>query len=416
MSKVKLSDPFIRSLEKPKQRIEIYDTLTTGLALRVTPTGAKSFVYRYRINNEVKRYTIGQFPKIGLADARKICKDLHLTKLHGDDPLYKRERAKSESKLGSRFIDLANRFKEEYLPQLRKRTADEYFRIIDRELTPTLGKVLISDIKRADVIKLLDKIALNRNTPVMANRVKATISSIFSFAVNKALLEYNIIRDVKKYTKTKTGERVEVKRDRFYTADEIHRIWQAVDSQQEPTRSYYMFLMMYGQRKTETALAKWEHIDFDQRTWTIPAINTKAKRKHILPLTNQAIKLLQQLKDYSGGGTWVFRSRYSDTPIKWVDKAKQRIAKISEVSDFRPHDLRRTLATNLSEMGTERVVLKKIQNHIGQDITDVYDRHDYRLPVLKALQEWSNRLMDIAEGNEAVLTNIELSQKSVKKI
>ena len=87
MANKNLTDPYIRNLKPPKKRTEIYDSLITGLAVRVTPTGHKSFVYRYRMKDKVKSYTIGSFPKIGLSTARDEAKKLWFDISNGSDPL-----------------------------------------------------------------------------------------------------------------------------------------------------------------------------------------------------------------------------------------------------------------------------------------------------------------------------------------
>lgn len=406
MAKIKLTDPYIRSLQATGSRTEVYDEIVNGLAVRVTDKGTKTFVFRYYYNGTAKRLTIGRFPEMALADARKLCKQHHATVVMGNDPHGLKQLSKRRIRTQERFKDVAKRYQAEHLPMLRDSTAIVYNHIIEKELLKPLGSIPIAEIDKKTVIQLLDKIAVTRNKKVLANRVKATLSSIFTFAVDKAILDHNIIRLVRKYSKSKNGERVEVKRDRYYTPDEIQRLWSAFDVQQEPIRSYFVFLLLTGQRRGETAKASWEHIDLDQRTWVIPASNTKNKRKHTIPLSSGAVEVLRHLKTINRHGTWVFESRYTDTPINWTDKAKQRIIKLSGVKDFRPHDLRRTLATNLTDLGTSTTVLKRILNHVEQDVTDIYDRNDYWLPMMEALEKWSNRIDDILSGKTANVTEI----------
>src|SRR5699024_10313613 len=98
MPKMKLTDPFIRNHPAPEKRTEIYDKHTQGLAVRITKTGSKSFVYRYRFNDKVRRFTIGQYPKMSLAEAREEVGELSYKVNNGTDPLEEKKANKSRPK------------------------------------------------------------------------------------------------------------------------------------------------------------------------------------------------------------------------------------------------------------------------------------------------------------------------------
>lgn len=406
-----LTDPFIRNHSAPEKRIEISDELADGLAIRITKTGTKSFVFRYRFGDTIKRYTIGRFPSVGLAKARDEAGELAYQVSKGIDPLKEKKARRSQHEKETSFKELTDRFIEGHLPTLRKRTRDEYERIIEKELLPALGKFNAKEVERQHIIKLLDNIAQKRDAPVLSNRVRAVLSSMYAFGIEKAIVEANPVLSVKRKKKTNKGEKVEKRRKRVYSPDEIQALWKAFSAQTEPVRSLFFMLLICGQRVGETRRMKWEYINWKDETWTIPAELTKAKREQVVPLTGLALDVLEALKKSAGKHPYVFPNRrHNDKPIEWVQQAVYRIRKqalVDEetkqyVDDFRVHDLRRTTATYLAELGTERTVLGKILNHKGlagdDQVTAIYDRYDYLDEKRKALNIWSRRLQDIVSG------------------
>lgn len=413
-----LTDSFVRQYPKPDKRKEIPDDYIKGLAFRVTKTGHKSFVFRYRFGDKVKRYTIGSYPAVSLAKAREETKDLAYKVSNGIDPLVEKQKAK-EPKQEYLFSELAERYIKRHLPELRQKTRDEYQRIIEKELNPILGTYPAKEITRKQIIDLLDNIAIDREAPVLSNRVRAILSSIYTFGIDKAILEANPVLSVKRKKKTKDGEKVEKKRKRVYSPKELKALWNAFSVQSEPVRSLFFMLTLCAQRKGETRRMKWNDIDIKKRVWTIPAKQTKAKRKQVVPLSDQAYKILKDLQQSAGNNEYVFPNRrHNDKPIEWLQKASDRVKETAivdeekdiRVDDFRIHDLRRTGATYMAELGTERTVLGKVLNHKelagDNQVTAIYDRHDYLDAKRKALQKWADQLEAIITGKKAKILKI----------
>jgi len=394
-SKLSLTDSFVRHHPAPEEkRIEVYDTVVNGLALRVTPTGHKSFVYRYRFNDKVKRFTIGTYPNMSLSiardEARGISNDLH----KGIDPLHEK---KERMKPGKMFSELLEAFKKYHLPTLREKTATEYERIIDNEIKPAFAKMEIEHIDRQAVTKLLDKIALKRGSKTMANRVRSLLSRVFTVGIEKGITEAN---PVSKTTKYKEGER---KRKRFYEPEEIRRLWGAFEQVQEPAQSVLKMLLLTGQRSKETRHMKWENIQ--NGVWTIPKELAKGKREHQVPLSNLALDVLKHLEPITGTKEYVFASPVKNTePLEGVKRPVEDVRELSEVKDFRPHDLRRTVATYLAGLKVDRTTLGKLLNHKGiagdDQVTAIYDRYDYLEEKRTALNRWASKLQMILDEEE----------------
>ena len=262
MPKQHLSDQLIKSLKPEGGRIEYYDqhkidpetnTLkrkgVKGLMIRVTKAGNRYFYYSYWHNGKSKKYKIGTYPNISLSDARDMARELANQVNNGIDPQAEKNRRKFQTDPKT-FGELAAEFKEKYLPTLRESTRDEYERIIDVELIPKLGKYPIEEISKNQIISLLDAKAYGTGkgqdpAPTMANRIRARLSRIFTFGMERGLADSNPVQA------TSTYKKGHVKRDRFYSIEEIKTLWEYFEKFEQPTQSVFKMLLITGQRKTE---------------------------------------------------------------------------------------------------------------------------------------------------------------------
>lgn len=392
MSEITLTDPLIRGLV-PEKRIEIYDKHTRGLAVRVSPTGYKSFVYRYRYGKDVKRITIGKYPKLNLAQARKLVTELEILLHQGKDPLEEKKKKKYKPKELT-IAELANIYIDKHIPTLKKTTQVDYIRRI-RIIKSTLGTINVKDLSRNHIISFLEDILEDNEAPIQSNRLRAILSSIYSFGMKRGKVEYNPVLTVKPLA-------AENSRDRYHTNSEIKIIWERIELEAEPFRSYFKILFLCGQRATETRLAEWSHIK--DGVWHIPKLNTKSGKEQNLELSDFAFEVLKQLQVYSGGSQFLFASSLDNgSPISWVQNASKRIRDNCSVDDFRIHDIRTTVMTNMAELGVSRTVIRKILNHAelsgDNHVTAVYDRFNYSKEKKTALQKWANHLKTIIGEN-----------------
>ena len=391
MPQKKLTDAYIRNYEIPDKRTEIYDEIVSGLAIRITKTGSKSFVYRYRHKDKVKRYTIGTFPKLSLAQARKEVKRLAYEVSQGIDPLAERRKEKNKPS-PINFSKLAHEFKQKHLPTLRESTRSEYERIIDVELKPSIGNFAIKDISKHDILKILDNKAYKDKSPTMANRIRARISKMYSFAISRGLAENNPVTHIPTYKESET------KRKRFYDEKEIQKIWMANSYQRDPGRSVIKMLFLTGQRLGETRKMKRSCINGN--VWTIPSDDTKNKVANEVPLSDLALQVIEELEPITGNSDYVFESPVKkNTPVLDVKRTVTNIRNESKVNDFRAHDIRRTVSTHMAKLKVDRTVLGKLLNHSGNagdtHVTAIYDRHDYYEEKQKAIDLWTDHLKQI---------------------
>lgn len=394
------TDTFISSLQVDR-RTEIYDDskATSGLVLRVTPTGHKSFALRYWFHGQSKQYTIGKYGTWKLADARKEAKRLKHLIDQGIDPKQKKEEQKQVRFLT--FSEVLERYKSDKMPDLKQSTRIDRTRRLNTIEKGLGAKRYIKDIKRGEVISFLDSV--KRRAPVNAQKLQVALSAVFRFAKDREWVKDNIASRI----------RIEVPDDHTteweniaYTDDEIKTLWHFFSEHSEPVGSFFQFLLVTGKRSGETRLAKWEHIDFQNQLWRIPKQNIKRDKKSIkateddfVPLSPLALEILERLRPWTD--QYVFESmKQRGQPISHPSKAAQRIKKKSGV-DFNCHSLRTTFSTRQAEQGTPPQVLEKLLNHkkgAGSAVTALYNKYDYANEKRMAIQKWDRYLRTIIAG------------------
>ncbi len=180
----------------------------------------------------------------------------------------------------------------------------------------------------------------------------------------------------------------ETQRDRVLSEDEIRAVWSACDAAPGIIADAFRLMLLTVQRRGEVLSMRWQ--DVDGAWWTIPAEVAKNGRSHRVPLSPQALAILERRRQ-RGKGPWVFPSPTMDRPIENPQKAAAAPPPALE-PDLRLHDFRRTAASLMTGMGISRLTVKKILNHAERDVTAIYDRHSYDPEKRTALDAWGRRL------------------------
>ncbi len=306
-----------------------------------------------------------------------------------------------EARRAERQAETVQDLVDEYLAKYarpRKRTADEDERCLKKDILPYWGDRKAKSITRREAIVLLDTI-VDRGSPIMANRTLADVRRVFAFGVERDILEVNPLLGIKPPAK-------EIRRDRILSDEEIMKFWSGLDRARmsEPVRLALKLLLVTIQRRSEVVEATWSEFDLSNRIWTIGAERTKNGIVHTVPLSEPALELLDAIKEIGGGARWVFPSdRLEDRPIgrRLINHCLTVNRETIEVNNLRPHDLRRTGASQMTTMGIPRLVVSKILNHADREVTGVYDRHSYDQEKRHALDAWGRRLSEIVSGRAA---------------
>ena len=375
-----------------------WDDDPRGLGARVYPSGRKAFVLSYRANGRKRLLTLGAYGPLTLDMARDIARRRLAEVIEGTDPVYERRK---EGRIET-FGDLTRLYLDRHAqPNKKPRSAAEDRRVIKRELLPKWASRRVTDIRRRDVIELLDAIA-DRPAPIMANRTLALVRKIFNFGIGRDIVEANPCVQVKPPGKERARQRV-------LEDHELRALWTAFEGLSPIMAAMFNLRLLTLQRGGEIATMRWD--DVDTGWWTIPPERSKNQLAHRVPLSPQAMVIVKELEQVKHASGWVFPSpTRPGQHIANIGKAARRAQKIANVKDFRPHDLRRTGASRLTGLGVSRLVVSKILNHVESGITAVYDRHSYDAEKRHALDLWSRYVERIVAGQPAPSNVVELAR------
>jgi integrase len=389
--KVNITSSFAEAVKPPAAgQVDYWDRKTSGFGLRVSMGGSKTWIVRYRQGGSRRRYLLGRFPQLNVADARQAARRYLGEVATGKDPAAERARGKAEPT----FADLATLYLERHAALHNKpRTLAEVTRMLRADILPAWGHRKVSSIGRKDVIALLDDIVA-RGAPISANRVKALVSTMFGFALDRELVDahpaYRIRRPAPEHS-----------RDRVLSDDEIRQFWQALENEPLRVGGGFKLALLTAARSSEVFGMTWSELDLDGGWWTLPAERSKNGKAHHIPLVAPALTLLRALQDESKGCELVIRpgklGRGGWRPLMCPRNWLAAIRRSAGLAHFTTHDLRRTVASKMTELGVPRLTVSKLLNHAETGVTAVYDRHSYAAEKRAALLKWERRLREIVE-------------------
>jgi integrase len=395
------TDKQIQLLKPKNVRYDRREKSGNGFAIRVSPQNEKSWCFFYFFDGKKKRMTLGSYPELSLAEARKRHREAMRLLEAGIDPSTEKQRLARESREAFTVTSLV----KEYIliwAKPNKRSWQEDERLLYKDIVPLWGAHKARDITRRDVMMLLDKVK-DRGSPIQSNRVLACVRRMFNFGIERDIVKINPCVLVKAVAK-------ENKRDRVLSAQEIKSLWYALDNNDPDiqisklAKLALQFQLTTAQRKGEVIHAEWNEVDLDTCFWTIPSSKSKNGIANRVPISELALGILQQIKSMNLSEKWIFPSEKkqykSHITASSVDHAVRRSNFKDIEPAFVPHDLRRTAASHMTSMGITRLTVSKILNHADNSITAVYDRHSYDNEKRIALEVWSRRLKEIVGGNQ----------------
>lgn len=381
-------------------RAEYFDKTTPGFGLRVTSKGHRSWILLYRHKGAPRRFTLGTYPHLSLADAREKARAIRTRIISdGEDPASEKTRERA----GETIRELATLYIEEHAKRT-KRTWQSDQQVLNKDVISRWGSRKAADITRSDVRTMLRAIH-QRGAPIQANRTLEIVRKMFNWAIAEELVENNPCDHVSKPSR-------ENERTRVLSPAEIRTLWAALDTRRSPlVAAVYRLLLLTGQRSIEVVGAERREIA-DDGWWTIPAGRVKNKTEHRVWLCETARQILAEIKPYrqqllagldpktrAKARNFIFPSE-AGGHLRCLQKTHQRLRDASGLPDFRIHDLRRTAASLMSEMGISRLTISKILNHKESGVTKIYDRYSYSAEIQHALEAWDARLKEILAGSD----------------
>lgn len=394
-----LTDTKLRkALGKRRDKVEIISD-SHGLNVRLTLSGGVTFFYRYRWEDKPVQLTIGDYPSISLLQARERRQQFRLWITEGYDPRRQvvLERTK---KVDALTVDEAYGYWEEHYAKpegLIKITKNR--QNFQNHIKPVLGGMIVNQTTKTHWLHLFD--GMGRR--VVTGQMLSLMKRAFRFCHNRGVIDINPLSELR----TSDVAISAAMKDRVLTDDEIRIIWQALDGLPSRQQIVMKFLLMTGCRSTEIRTAKWEWFNYKGKTWTVPGSEYKTGKTVRRALPDCAISMLKKHQETSITKHVLTRSRYKG-PEDDKPPAQPNIAFFSAqiimktgMKEWSLHDLRRTVATRLSELGAPPHVIEKLLGHQMSGVMARYNLHDYINDQHQWLRVWTDHLESVLGLNLA---------------
>jgi integrase len=369
-----------------KNETIFFDDDVPGFGLRLRRAGSRAWVYQYWLGDRSRRMTLGKWPKLSAKAARDLVDSLAAKVALGQDPAEDKfeARARHES-----FGEIATLFLARQAKRLRPRSLVEVERHINLYAKP-LHNLTVAKLDRRAVSELLASIA-TANGAVTANRVRASISAMLNWAMKAGMAEAN--------PAAFTNKEPEGSRSRVLHTDELRQIWTTL-----PPGDYgtiLKLLILTGQRRTEISDLRWSEINAKRGTITLPPERVKNGRQHIIAMSKPVRSLIAATLQQDGRD---FLFGYGSTGFAGWSKSKERLDAAINAKRKKPmepwtvHDLRRTAATMMAEIGIQPHIVEATLNHASGHkggIAGVYNHARYESEVRQALTHWGEHVLEI---------------------
>ena len=406
---MKFIDSYLKNLKSEKSWYE--KTESSGLGVRVMPSGSKSWIYRFTLNGKRQKMTLGKYPAVSLKQARELLLKAQELKEQGINPIeyQKQEKSREIYTVEKLFID----WYHSYITKNRKRPLDVK-KQIDTDIIPLLGNKELATLQTIEITRALDAI-VDRGAPILANRILSSLKQAFNYAVSRGNIQLNPAASIR----AKDIGGIEKPSERFLTLEEIKTIWDFLDSAQchmsLQTKSAIKIIILTGVRTAEIRLAQWSHIDLSNSLWTIPPEHNKGKVTVKIHLSYLARTLFQELKNIAHS-SFVLPGLVDNKPLdeNALPRAIRRIQDKVGIPEWTAHDLRRTFATQLGEaLNIDPVVIEKCLGHKMPRIMATYNKNEM-LPQRKdALEQWAKRIEKLIKKHSISESEKQSNQQGV---
>ena len=419
-----------------------------GFLLRVYAGGAKVFFYQFSWAGKPVFLKLREWLKgtKALADAHKqhaVALDLYIRGINPKEEREREAKAREAADQRRKIVDavtIRNVIAEwawHYARRERKRPREAVRLLKVHLLKPLAGKAA-AEITKRDLVKIIDPV-LARGSLVMANRLRDLLVPVFAFAAERDLIPSSPAAGLGR----KPGGDEESK-DRALSPEEIKTVWSVLDGSECPISRRLVcglkLVLVTAQRPGEVIAARFDQFDIEQRAWTIPPETIKtvkkarrgkkkqprAPRAHLVPLTDTAVELVEELRILASGRPCLLPAqrskRNSDGHIDdkalahaLRDQIDEKTGTLFGLSPFTPHDLRRTAATMMTSLGIPRHPdVAKVLNHAEEedDTTGIYDRFQYWPQKQRALQVWETELRAIIVGKAGKVVPIDKERRA----
>jgi integrase len=389
-----LSDPVLKAKMRTGQPVAgISDG--DGLTWTLTKAGSASWVLRFRLAGRQREVTLGSYPDLSIAAARKAAREQRVRVDGGVDVAAEKRRQLREMATAGSFRALAEDYLSRAALALVERSRREVKRYLNKDILPRLGHLPAKEVTSGDIVAVVERVATRSDS--VARRCFEILSVIFAHGVAKHYVPANPCVGLKLSAiigpKPKRRERIKL------DETELRRLLAALPTVGRENELAIRILLATCVRKGELIRAKWSQVDMENGLWSIPDENSKSGKGLVIPLAATVVGWFQELKRIAGSSEWVLPARKGKSVRRdghmngsTLNLALDRVN--GDLREISPHDLRSTARSYLAALGVDLIVAERCLNHSLGGLVAVYDRNDYLEERKKALQLWANFLED----------------------
>lgn len=400
MAKVttRLSDTQIKAA-KPKDKEYVLSD-GDGLRIRVKPNGSKSWLlnYTHPIKKTRTNLSLGKYPEVSLANARKLALEARELLAQGIDPLDARKQQQEEHKATHEhtLFNITQEWFEIKKDDVTPDYAVDIWRSLELHIFPYIANTPVRDITAPQIIDLLKPIAAKGSLETV-KRLAQRLNEVMNFATNCGLIQANPLTGIKAAFKKPKKENMAALKPA-----ELAELMGAIAnaSIKRTTRCLIEWQLHTMTRPSESSGARWDEIDWDAKVWTIPAARMKKRRQHRIPLTQQMLDLLDVMKPISERREFIFPSDRDPKKPCNSQTANMALKRMGFAGRLVSHGLRSLASTTLNEQGFEPDLIEAALAHVDDNqVRSAYNRTDYLERRKPMMSWWSEHIEEAAKGN-----------------
>lgn len=393
----RLTDKEIKAAKPQEKEYNLFDG--DGLRLRVKPNGSKHWILNYYRPNSRKRanLSLGKYPDLPLAKARKATMEAKELLAEGIDPQEKRKQEQQEHKAIHQhtFFNVASEWFEIKKGDVTTDYAVDIWRSLELHIFARLGEIPVREITAPQVIELLKPIEAKGSLETV-KRLAQRLNEIMNFATNCGLIHANPLAGIKAAFKKPKKENMAA-----LTPTELPELMSAIAnaSIKRTTRCLIEWQLHTMTRPSEASGARWDEIALDEKVWVIPAERMKKRREHRIPLTEQMIELLEVIKPISGHREFIFPSDRDPKKPCNSQTANMALKRMGFAGRLVSHGLRSLASTTLNEQGFDKDLIEAALAHVDDNqVRSAYNRTDYLERRRPMMCWWSGYINEASKG------------------
>ncbi|MCW8335923.1 integrase domain-containing protein [Vibrio paucivorans] len=397
----RLTDKEIKAAKPKEKEYNLFDG--DGLRLRVKPNGSKLWILNYYRPNSRKRanLSLGKYPDLPLAKARKATMEAKELLVEGVDPQEKRKQEQQEHNAIHQhtFFNVANEWFEIKKGDVTADYAVDIWRSLELHIFARLGEIPVREITAPQVIELLKPIEAKGSLETV-KRLAQRLNEIMNFATNCGLIHANPLTGIKAAFKKPKKENMAA-----LTPTELPELMSAIAnaSIKRTTRCLIEWQLHTMTRPSEASSARWDELDLNEKVWTIPPERMKKRREHRIPLTEHMLELLDVMKPISGHREFIFPSDREPKKPCNSQTANMALKRMGFAGRLVSHGLRSLASTTLNEQGFDRDLIESALAHVDDNqVRSAYNRTDYLDRRRPMMSWWSDHIDQAAQGSLSV--------------